>query len=191
MAPILKSVFLEENFSQVCSWGSKRYQVSIGCGSNGLASNMHHRAAQFSFRPGDYLPLHFGLNFRYPSYIYIRACCIIYICSLYHSVHKFTINNPNLCIIGLEIFNWKYCYDKSGHLLWPSEESSESPTLCSPELHHAVIWTNDDQFTDEYMHHQGTDSLPHKTSYCKISQSLELTRSGVKMLLSRWNLSGA
>ena len=78
------------------------------------------RAAQFSFWPGDYLPLHFGLNFRNPSYIYIRACCIIYICSLYHSVHKFTINNPNLCIIGLEIFNWKYWFDNlSGHLLRP------------------------------------------------------------------------
>ena len=48
------------------------------------------RDAQFSFRPADYLPLHFGLNFRNPSYIYIRACCIIYICSLYNSVHKFT-----------------------------------------------------------------------------------------------------
>ena len=66
---------------------------------------MWSRAAQFSFRPGDYLPLDFGLNFRNPSYIYIRACCIIYICSLYHSMHKFTINNPNLCIINLEIFN--------------------------------------------------------------------------------------
>ena len=81
------------------------------------------RTAQFSFRPGDYLPLHFGLNFRNPCYIYIRACCIIYICSLYHSVHKFTINNPNLCIIGLEIFNWKYWFDNlSGHLLRPSED---------------------------------------------------------------------
>ena len=81
------------------------------------------RAAQFSFRPGDNLPLHFGLNFRYPFYIYIRACCIIYICSLYHSVHKFTINNPNLCIIGQVIFNWKYWFDNlSGHLLRPSED---------------------------------------------------------------------
>ena len=85
--------------------------------------HMMLRAAQFSFRPGDYLPLHFGLNFRNPSYIYIRACCIVYICSLYHSVHKFTINNPNLCIIDLEIFNWKYWFDNlSGHLLRPSED---------------------------------------------------------------------
>ena len=92
------------------------------------------RAAQFSFRPADYLPLHFGLNFRNPSYIYIRACCIIYICSLYNSVHKFTINNPDWCIIGLEIFNWKYWFDNlSCHLVRPSEDwSSESPTLCSP-----------------------------------------------------------
>ena len=81
------------------------------------------RAAQLSFRPGDYLPLYFGLNFRNPSYIYIRACCIIYICSLYHSVHKFTINNPILCIIGVQIFNWKYWFDNlSGHLLRPSED---------------------------------------------------------------------
>ena len=81
------------------------------------------RAAQFSFRPGDNLPLHFGLNLRNPSYIYITACCIVYICSLYHSVQKFTINNPNLCIIGLEIFNWKYWVNNlSGHLLRPSED---------------------------------------------------------------------
>ena len=86
-----------------------------------------HRAAQFSFRPGDYLPVHFGLNFRNPSYIYIRACCIIYRCSLYHSVHKSAINNPNLCIIGLEIFNRKYWFDKlSGH--WTSPPS---PPLCA------------------------------------------------------------
>ena len=85
--------------------------------------SQHTRAAQFSFRPGDYLPQHFGLNFRNPSYIYIRACCIIYSCGLYHSVHKFAINNPNLCIISLEIFNWKYWFDNlSGHLLWPSED---------------------------------------------------------------------
>ena len=73
-----------------------------------LWKNNDNRAAQFSFRPGDYLPAHFGLNFRNPFYIYIRACCIIYRCSLYHSVHKSAINNPNLCIIGLEIFNRKY-----------------------------------------------------------------------------------
>ena len=79
------------------------------------------RAAQFSFWPGDYLPLHFSLNFRNPSYIYI---CIIYICSLYHSVHKFTINSPNLCIIGLEIFNWKYWFDNiSGHLCSPDNRA--------------------------------------------------------------------
>ena len=60
----------------------------------GIKVNPYYRAAQFSFRPGDYLPLHFGLNFRNPSYIYIRACCIVYICSFYHSVHKFTTNNP-------------------------------------------------------------------------------------------------
>ena len=44
----------------------------------------------------DYLPQHFSLSFIHPSCIYIRACCIIdifFICSLYHSVQKSTINN--------------------------------------------------------------------------------------------------
>ena len=58
------------------------------------------RAAQFHFRPPDYLPLHFGLNFLNPSYIFIRACNIIYMCSLYHFVHKSTTNNANLWEIG-------------------------------------------------------------------------------------------
>ena len=58
------------------------------------------RAAQFHFRPADYLPVHFGLNFLNPSYIYLRACNIIQMCSLHHSVHKSTIYNANLCKIG-------------------------------------------------------------------------------------------
>ena len=94
--------------------------------------NILVRAAQFSFRPADFLPLHFGLNFRNPSYIYIRACCIIYICSLYHSVHKFTVNNPDLCIIGLEIFNWKDWFDNLlCHLVRPWRTSPPSPPLCA------------------------------------------------------------
>ena len=64
-----------------------------------------HRAAHFYHRPADYLPLHFGLNFRNLCYNHIKACYVIYMCSLYHSVHKSTINNPNLCNIGVEIFN--------------------------------------------------------------------------------------
>ena len=58
------------------------------------------RAAQFYFRPADYLPVYFGLSFLNLSYIYIRACNIIHMCSLYHSVHESTINNANLCKIG-------------------------------------------------------------------------------------------
>ena len=69
------------------------------------------RAAQFYFWPADYLPLHFGLIFVNPSYIYTRACDIIYMYSLYHSVHKSTINNANLWKIGWEIFSWKYWFE--------------------------------------------------------------------------------
>ena len=112
------------------------------------------RAAQFSYRPGDYLPLHFGLNFRNPSYIYIRACCIIYICSLYHSVHKFTTNNPNLCIIGLEIFNWKYWFDNlSVHLLQHIEAETRWPTFCRQHFQvHFLEWRymNFDWYFIEY-----------------------------------------
>ena len=69
------------------------------------------RTAQFYIRPADYLPLHFGLNFLNPSYIYIRACNIIHMCNLYHSVHKSTMNNANLWKIGLKIFSWMYWFE--------------------------------------------------------------------------------
>ena len=72
------------------------------------------RAEQFHFRPADYLSLPFDLNFMNHFYIDIRACCIIYMCSLYHSVHKSTINNQNLYNIGLKFISWKYRFD---HLL--------------------------------------------------------------------------
>ena len=85
--------------------------ITIGS-RNGLVSNRPQtRAAQFYFRPADYLPLHFGLNFVNPSYIYTRACNIIYMCSSDHSVHKSTINNANLWKIGWEIFSWKYGFE--------------------------------------------------------------------------------
>ena len=44
------------------------------------------KAAQFYFCTEDYLPINFSLNFINTSSIYITAC-IIYVCSLYHSVH--------------------------------------------------------------------------------------------------------
>ena len=48
-----------------------------------------------------------------PTFILELVASLIFVV-LYHSVHKFTINNPNLCITALEIFNWKYWWQFIG-----------------------------------------------------------------------------
>ena len=81
--------FEDDDYMQPIHWQNRKKELEI-----------YLRAAQFYIRPADYLPLHFGLNFLNPSYIYIRACNIIPMCNLYHSLHKSTMNNANLWKIG-------------------------------------------------------------------------------------------
>ena len=50
------------------------------------------------------------------------------------------------------------------------------------------LWRN--ETTPKFNDVLGTDSLSHKASYCKISQSIEVVRSGIKMLISLWNFAG-
>ena len=50
------------------------------------------------------------------------------------------------------------------------------------------LWRN--ETTPKFNNVLGTDSISHKASYCKISQSIEVVRSGIKRLISLWNFAG-